>query len=50
MSYSNNLRLLATSFVPNLGNTRPPAVERFSAFALFPAGRKILADNGHWGP
>ncbi len=32
------------------GNTRPPVVERFSAFVLSPAGRKILADNGHWSP
>lgn len=29
---------------------RLPALERFSAFVLSPAGRKILADNGHWSP
>lgn len=32
------------------GNRRLPAVERFSAFILSPAGRKILSDNGHWSP
>ena len=29
---------------------RPPAVERFYTFVLSPAGRKILADTGHWIP
>lgn len=32
------------------GDKRSPAVERFSAFVLSPAGRKILGDNGHWSP
>lgn len=32
------------------GSKSPPAVERFCAFVLSPAGRKILADNGHWSP
>lgn len=32
------------------GAKRPPAVERFIAFVKSPAGRKILAANGHWIP
>jgi len=32
------------------GAQRSPAVERFAAFVISPAGHKILADNGHWNP
>ncbi len=32
------------------GAKRTPAVERFIAFVQSPAGRKILAGNGHWTP
>jgi phosphate transport system substrate-binding protein len=32
------------------GAKRPAAVERFIDFVRSPAGRRILADNGHWIP
>ena len=32
------------------GAKTPPTVERFIAFVRSPAGRRILADNGHWVP